>query len=168
MPDPFERTGRAGKWDWDNSQPARSQARAAAAQEHLVPEVNKEGKRPPGKKDPNLCKGQHWKGPHTPGIELQNNGWLAGRKKECGWAVYWRMHERKPYWSCRHVLICSGCGKDFGACLPAQCPLYHPVTSKEQAWIDAEIARREQQEASWVRRRKPIITGPQGYRKKKK
>src|ERR1700677_1673907 len=105
MPDPYERTGRAGKWDWDNSQPARSQARAAAAQEQLLPDIIREGKRPPGKKDPNLCKGQHWKGPHTPEVVVNVNGWHS--KKECGWGVSWIWGNCEPKWYCRHELICS-------------------------------------------------------------
>jgi hypothetical protein len=156
MPDPYDRHSRS-RWEWGNPG-ARSQERAAAAREPSV-------KRPPGKKDPDLCKGRHWRGPHTPEVTLNANGWVASRKKLCGWAVYWRDH--KPYWSCRHVLLCTGCGKDFGSCLPAQCPLWHEITLEEQAFLDAEMIRQDERMAAWGRRRKPVINGKQGYRKKR-
>lgn len=171
MPDPYDRHRRPGKWgDYPSSQPPRSQQVAAAAQEHLIPEIIREGKRPPGKKDPDLCKGRHWKGPHTPEIELQANGWLAGRQKECHWDILGWRSERKPYWACRHVLICSGCGKDFGKCTVSQCPLYHAITKTEQAGLDEQIRLHDEwiagmKPSRW--RRKPVITGPQGYRKKR-
>lgn len=156
MPEPYDRHSRS-RWEWGNPG-ARSQERAAAAQEPSV-------KRPPGKKDPDLCKGQHWKGPHTPEIEVNPSGWPMSRK-ECGWGVSWVWGECKPVWYCRHVLICSGCGKDFGVCPLAQCPLHHEITPEERAFLDEKIRESEERHSAW--RRKPIINGPQGYRKKKK
>jgi hypothetical protein len=165
MPDPYERFGRPGKYDYDDSQPSRSAARDAAAQEHLQPEIIPEGKRPPGKKNPDLCKGQHWKGPHTPEAVVNVNGWHS--KNECGWGVSWIWGNCEPVWYCRHVLICSGCGKDLGKPSVEECPLYHEITPEEQTLLDEKIRESEERHLAWQQRRKPVIQGPQGYRKKR-
>jgi len=156
MPDPYERHGRPGRWDYAESQPARSSARAAAAEEPAV-------KRPPGKKNPDLCKGQHWKGAHTPETELSSTRYIAPNAK-CGWRVDYK---DETYWFCHHVLICSGCGKDFGGVYMKRCPLYHDITPAEQEWISKEIEESRKRRAKWRIHRRPVITGPQGYRKKR-
>jgi hypothetical protein len=161
MPDPYERHSRS-RWEW-GTPGARSQGRAAAAQEQLVPDIIREGKRPPGKKDPNLCKGQHWKGSHTLEPVINVNGWRS--KKECGWGISWVWGDCKPVWYCCHELICSGCGKNPGK--SPECPLYHEITTAEQAFLDEEIRKSQERHAAWRLRRKPVINGPQGYRKKR-
>jgi hypothetical protein len=154
MPDPYDRHARPGKWwGYYGGQPARTQTRARAAKEP-------DGKRPPGKKDPDLCKGQHWKSTHTPEIGLGKTRY----KTVCGWRVDYK---DETYWFCLHVLTCSGCGKDFGGVFMKQCPLYHDVTPAEQAWIGKEIEERKERRARWKIHHRPVITGPQGYRKKR-
>jgi hypothetical protein len=168
MPDPFERHSRPGYWDYWGPVPSRSQQRAAAAAEQLHPEVVPQGKRPPGRKDPDLCKGAHWKGPHRPGIRLRANGWLGGRQ-ECGWGTSWRGGEEHHAFFCRHEEVCTACGKTLrGSNIPAsECPLFHAITPEEHARIEAEIKRREELGTKRRARRKPPITGPQGYRRRK-
>jgi len=158
MPDPYDRHGRSRDMDWGSQLP-RSQQRAAAAQEPA--------KRPPGKKDPDLCKGKHWKGPHVTEVQSGKHAWFGGKYRECHWDThYWR--NREPYWSCIHVLICSGCGKDFGYAGRGLCPDFHEITPEEQAVLDKQLQEYDERVASrkWLRNKKPI-TGPQGYRKKK-
>src|ERR1700733_12244637 len=111
MPDPYERHARPNGYGDDFAgRMSRRQARDAAAQEQLHPEVVPQGKRPPGRKDPDLCKAAHWKGPHRPEIRVRANGWLGGRR-ECGWGVSWRAGEMHHAWFCRHEEVCAGCGK---------------------------------------------------------
>lgn len=155
MPDPYERHGRPGQWDYADSQPSRSQARKAAAEEP-------QGKRPPAKKNPDLCKARHWQ-PHVTELRTENYGWR--RYQECGWSVSYTGKEH--WWSCRHHEACASCGKDFGKIPLRRCPLYHDITPEEQQRLDAELAVHEERRAKWKPRLKPVITGPQGYRKKR-
>lgn len=156
MPDPYERHSRS-RWEW-GTPGSRSQERAKATRDDPA------RSRIPGRKNPDLCKGTHWKGPHDPRIEVNTSGWTGGRE-ECGWSV-WSWRSSEPYWWCRHVLICAGCGKNFGGVPMSQCPLYHAVTPAEQAALDAEVTRQDEHRAAW-RIRKPVITGPQRYRRKR-
>jgi hypothetical protein len=169
MPDPFERHARPNGYgdDW-GPRPPRSQQRTAAATEQLHPEIIPEGKRPPGKKDPDLCKAAHWKGPHRPEIRVRAGGWLGGRQ-ECGWGVSWRGGETRHAYFCRHEEVCGGCQKTLrGGRIPAsECPLFHAITTEEHAQVEAEIERREARGARRAIRRKPPVTGPQGYRRPK-
>lgn len=159
MPDPHERHGRPGRYDYADSQPSRSQQKAVAAQEPA-------GKRPPGKKDRDLCKGRHWKGPHVPEVRLEYNR-VTGQPGKCGWRGRW-WSSSKPYnWTCSHVLKCSGCEKDFGGASRGQCPYFHEITDEERQSVDAKNAAMEKRQARWKTRTRRIITGPQGYRKKK-
>lgn len=162
MPDPHDRHARS-KWEW-GSPGQRSQERAAAAQDD--PTRNK----PPAKKDPDLCKGQHWKGPHTPEIEENPKAWLGGKRRVCNWGLRsWVREDEDPFgWFCQHVLICSGCGKDFGGVYFRRCPLYHDITRAEQEYLDGELAAYRKRRASWKTRTRRVIDGPTGYRKKRK
>jgi hypothetical protein len=154
MPDPYERHSRPGRSDYADSQPSRSSAKAAAAQEP-------QGKRPPGKKNPDLCKAQHWKSGHTGELREVRQY----RKKTPG--CYWIPSHTgmKPWWHCCHEKICSGCGKilQYGIS-PRECPFYHELTASELAAIEAETDRIRNLRKGIMR---PRITGPQGYRKKK-
>lgn len=155
MPDPYERHSRS-RWEW-GSPGARSQERAAAA--HDDPTRN----RTPGKKDPGLCKGEHWKGPHKTEVRTRHGGWSGART--CRWRPSYDGSD--PWWTCCHHEICVGCGKDFGKVSPRQCPLFHEVTPAEQRFLDAELVTWRKRRASQRIYRKPAITGPQGYRKKR-
>lgn len=153
MPDPYERHSRS-RWEW-GSPGARSQERAAATQDD--PTRN----RIPGKKNPGLCKGEHWKGPHRTVLEPRYWTWHKG---SCGWRPSY--NGDAPWWNCYHHEICEGCGKDFGKVTPARCPGYHEITQAEQRAIDVEVAAHKQRVAARAVRKR-VITGPQGYRKKK-
>jgi hypothetical protein len=160
VPDPYERHGRGDGRDAWGPVPSRSQARAAAAAEQVIPEVVPEGKRPPGKKDPDLCKAAHWKGPHQPKLYIRDSGW---RKRRCYWGNAWGRDV--PVWFCAHEEVCIGCGKVLHISIPAeQCPDYHAITEAEQAVLDEEVERWRQRRLA---RRQPVIDGPQGYRKRK-
>lgn len=160
MPDPFERHGRKRN-EWD-SRPSRSAARTAAA---TVPE-REPAKKAPGKKDPDLCKATHWKRPHQPGLRLRSDG----QGRQCGWDIHW--WKEKATWVCYHEEACSGCGKILRSRLPdEECPQFCPLTAGQQASIDSRIAARKEEAAQWLARRrrqpKPVISGPQGYRRKR-
>jgi hypothetical protein len=163
MPDPYERHSRPnGCCESWYGQPSRSQLRAAVVAEQVHPEVIPQGKRPPGRKDRNLCKAAHWKGPHQPEFTITQGGWSRG---ECRWGISWTDPDQ-PSWICRHEERCAGCGRVLRTSVSsAECPDFRPVTEQEQAAIEAEIVRREQV-VPW-RRQRPVITGPQGYRKKR-
>lgn len=152
MPDPYERHGR-NSWEWGTS-PPRGQSRAAAADQGLG-----SAKRPPAKKDPSLCKAQHWKGPHTPVFRIRQYG---RQKTVCKWGANWGKPE--PRWHCAHEEVCSECGKVLSAFVESRCPDFRPITEAEQEALDREIAR-------WAERRsvrhRPVIDGPQGYRKRR-
>jgi hypothetical protein len=155
MPDPYERHGRATGGDVWGPNPSRRQTRAAAAAEP-------EGKRPPGKKDPNLCKAAHWKGLHQPRLRIRQYG---RQRLQCRWGTSWASD--KPTWHCVHEEFCTGCGKILRAGIPAgECPDFRPITKAEQDAIDLEIERYTAVRVSRARRR-AVINGPQGYRKRK-
>jgi hypothetical protein len=147
-------TSKDSAWAW-GSFPSRSQERAQAGAE---PERNA-----PGKKDrQGHCKPLN--GPHD--WIITNSAWEVRRIKACGWSLYYR--EARIWWQCRHQESCAGCGKIAHRHVePSQCPDYHEITTGEQEALDAQIARREIERASWKRARRPVITGRQGYRKKK-
>jgi hypothetical protein len=156
MPDPYERHGR-NSWEWGPS-PSRGQSRAAAADQELAG-----AKRSPAKKDPDLCKAAHWKGLHRPKLHVREYGWR--KKAQCKWTVRWGRDV--PVWHCVHEEVCTGCGKILRIGIPAEeCPDFHPVTEAEQDALEAEIERWRERRAA-RRLQRPVIDGPQGYRKKK-
>jgi hypothetical protein len=164
MPDPFDRHSRAGRRDCAESQPSRSRQRTGAAAEHLHPEIVPQGKRPPAKKDPDLCKAAHWKGPHKPG-PLQKRQPFWRRDTPCRWGTSWSGEE--PRWECWHEETCSGCGKVLRTGISGrECPEWHPMTDAERAAVDAKIERHREFLAGRAGHR-PVITGPQGYRRPK-
>jgi len=164
MPDPYERHGRAGAWDWDANQLSRSQARQAAAEHDQGEPV----KRPPAKKDKDLCKALHWQ-PHKP--VLVADKWTSRWKAGCGWGIpYWsRDMDYTPQWQCRHREVCAGCGKRIADWItPRRCPSYHEITKAEKIILDAQQEQAVARRARWRRATRPVIKGKQGYRKPKK
>lgn len=160
MPDPYERHARGGEYYDDQS--SRSEQRRRAAAEALA-------KRPPGKKDPALCKAAHWKGPHKPEFRIRESGWR--RSTGCGWGPSWR-DPGKVTWHCKHDELCSGCGKVLRTRIPdEECPDYHPLTLAELDAIEAKLAEeRKRISAARIRSQwqpKPPVTGPQGYRRRR-
>lgn len=160
MPDPYERHARPGKHAHFGEEPkgTHSQARAAASGESA--------KRPPGKKDPDLCKTQHWKSGHTPALRVRIP-YFRKSKIYCYWGLpYW--DSDGVTWYCSHEEYCSGCGKILLTRISGtRCPDYHDITRTEQACIEKERKEREIRRSSWKMRPRKIITGPQGYRKKR-
>jgi hypothetical protein len=47
-----------------------------------------------------------------------------------------------------------------------ECPEWHPITDAERSRVEAEIERRREHRSARAER-KPVITGPQGYRRPK-
>jgi hypothetical protein len=119
-------------------------------------------KRPSSRKNPELCKGLHWQ-PHVPVITLR----MLRVKKGCGWSILPWNFAPDPYWSCWHVLICEGCGKNFGRIPVAQCPSYHAITPGERELLDTIVSDYQTWASRGKRKIRGIITGPQGYRKKR-
>jgi hypothetical protein len=151
VPDPYERHARTKDLSGWESQNPRSARRVAATE----PEV----KRPPAKKDPSLCKAQHWKGPHTPVFRIRQYG---RQKSTCKWGPNWGKPE--PRWHCAHEEVCSGCGKVLSVFVENRCPDFHEITEGEQKQITEKI---EQWALRRLARPRPVIDGPQGYRKRK-
>lgn len=89
----------------------------------------------------------------------------------CGWAPkeIWRSAE--VTWKCRHREECAICGKvlrETRELRREECPQW-PGTPQQRAGaeIQAEKQRGEFQVRSRRFRRKPTITGPQGFRRKR-
>jgi hypothetical protein len=160
MPDPYERHSR-NSWEW-GPVPARGQSRAAAADQDLG-----SVKRLPAKKDPSRCKAAHWKGPHQRELRVKEyGGWQ--RKGRCAWVISWTDPD-KLTWNCLHEAFCPGCGKVLATVIGfSDCPDAHPVTGDDRAWFEKEHARRDALTARRKLRGRPVISGPQGYRKRKK
>lgn len=162
MPGKLERHARS-KWEWGLPGSRSAEVRTAAADD---PEP---AKRPPGRKDTRAwCRGK-------PGVEhvrrlvLHPSPFKRG-KLDCGWAPSWRTPDGEygACWSCDHREECARCGKILrDGILRSECPAY-PGTPGQRAAAEekaAEIRERIAQRRPW--RRKPVITGPQGYRRKR-
>lgn len=173
MPSPFERHSRPDEW---SGQPSRSQLRRAAAEDDAgtngsIDSTGVVGKRAPGKKDKSLCKAAHWKGPHQPEIVLANETWEDQFRSCCRWGPIWsgEDHAAVVRWRCAHEVHCAGCGRIMEYRIPKEkCPTY-PGTEEQRAVAQQQAFEwnEERRSSKWRPRRKPIITGPQGYRKKK-
>lgn len=146
MPDPLERHGKGDGWD---PLPSRSRLRRMA--------VTDEAKRSPGRKNRDLCKAAHWKGPHKPDLRK-----MAHRDWPCRWGLDWAGDE--PRWSCFHEEYCLGCGKVLRIQIGGEeCPEWHPVTVEDQVRIDASRQRQETIRADLAARKAARISV--GYRK---
>lgn len=173
MPSPFERHSRPDEW---SGQPSRSQLRRAAAEEdggtdRSVNSSGVVGRRVPGKKDKSLCKAAHWKGPHQPEIVLANETWEDQFRSRCRWEPRWGREDdgHAVRWHCEHKIHCAGCGRIIEYRIPKEtCPAYPGTEEQRSVAQQRAFERNEERRTSkppW--RRKPPITGPQGYRKKK-
>jgi hypothetical protein len=161
MPKRFERHAR-GNFDW-GTPGSRHDELARAVSDHPAGKA-------PGKKDPSLCKAAHWKGPHQPELRMQVYSWR--RTVGCGWALSWRRKGDELSWHCAHEEVCTGCGKVLRIGISGQeCPDFHPITDGERTAIEAKRAEDEARIAAaraqsrW--QPKPVVTGRQGYRKKR-
>jgi hypothetical protein len=134
--------------------------------------------REPAKKAPARKNTRSWcKGKvgveHIPVLVLDHTDPQFGKAPPCRWAVGWSSTARKDvvYWRCPHHEVCGRCGKvlrDRWSVSITECPDY-PGDPQQHAAADADLAECEKRRATWEqhRRRKPDITGPQGYRRKR-
>lgn len=158
MPDQFERHAKT-KWEWGTRGARKQQRQAAADDDPLKDKV-------PGKKDPSRCKANNG-APHVVTLvrDTRYRHPQSGDKK-CGWDVIWNNHRKdyEPGWFCSHEERCRCCGKRFRWSIPAEeCPDYTPVVPPA---VYVEVAVYKNRRARW-RPRKPVPTGPQGYRRKR-
>ncbi len=127
-------------------------------------------KRPPGRKDTReWCRGKVGV-PHQPAI-VKGNG-----KLPCRWAGRYdyklirRQDAWSVGWSCWHHEECSACGKILRATRhlnASECPAY-PGRPEQRAQAEREAAAYPAQwRAAAAKHRKPPVTGPQGYRRKR-
>lgn len=159
MPDPAERHSKHSEDGW-GSQPSRSQQRRAAAVEDDRPS--------PGRKNKAVCKAAHWKGPHQPVLRMRS---FARLRLTCRWGHRWN-RENPITWNCHHQEYCAGCGKILRDVIPAgECPDKVALTQDIIEGIRRKDREAEERLARWRELRRPVIapviTGPQGYRKKK-
>lgn len=144
------------------AQPSRSAELAGAVEA----ETADPSRRAPGRKDRSRCK-KSAGGPHVPVIVRDRYG-VHGR--ECRWEPEWgRGLDGGPLWLCLHHEECSNCGKVLRLRLGvAECPDWHEITGAERAQVEAAIAAAAERRAKWARRTgKPVIAGPQGYRRRR-
>lgn len=126
--------------------------------------VEEQAKRAPGRKDrKRYCKPN--RGAHTP--VMVKPSMFAG--KQCGWRPDFqpRTGEWVPDWLCIHQEECSGCGRFFCFVRGEDCPDFRPATPGERQELDAEIERRAQVRREYEAR-KPVVTGPQSYRRSRR
>ena len=125
-------------------------------------------KRPPGRKNTrDWCKGKVGR-EHVPALELEPpalTNWI------CQWRSDWRVRLQGHAigWHCCHREICQQCRKvlrepwEIGR---TGCPLY-PGDPEQKAAAEAEAVEAEGRYREWAQRRRPVTTGPQGYRRKR-
>lgn len=144
--------------DWD-TEPSRSAERATA----IADEERDPSKRSPGRKDKDYCKPA--RGPHTPVLVVRQYG---GKTPTCEWRASWsvRFQGWEPGWTCFHEEECADCGKWFRHLNGTDCPDWRPITPQEESAISAQAAEMTARREAWARR-KPVVTGPQGYRRAK-
>lgn len=155
MPRRFERHKRTSEW---YAAPSRStEVRQATGAD---PEP---ARKAPGRKDTRRwCRGKPGVG-HAPVLVFRPV--LA--RLACAWRPDW------PYehacWECYHQEECGRCGKVLRTSwqlAAGECPAY-PGDPAQRAAAEAECAEiRERVEASRQARR-PVVTGPQGYRRRR-
>jgi hypothetical protein len=148
--------------DWGGP-PSRSTELAAAVTTDTADPAPAKG--PPGRKDTrSWCKGK-------PGREhkLAIDGEALGTPiLTCKWVIRWD-RDRDGYaagWNCLHRERCTECRKvtrEGWQLTRAECPLYpgDPAQQQETEQRAAQLGTRR-----W-RRRRPVIDGPQGYRRPK-
>lgn len=150
MPQQFERHSRS-RWEWGKP-PGRADEVRLAASDDPDP-----AKRPPGRKDTRTwCKGKQGRA-HTPALIPDPWPWRHG----CAWYPSWTV-AGTANWSCQHREVCTACGKVLRHRISdSECPAYPGDPAQK-----AEAVRKSSAPRFSYRRRR-VITGPQGYRKKK-
>lgn len=161
MPRRFERHARSA-WEWGTPGSRSSELARAVSDDPAA--------KAPGKKDRDLCKAAHWRGPHQPGLRMREYSWR--RPAACLWAVSWRSKDGEPSWHCGHEEVCTGCGKILRLSVgDRDCPDYHAITAGEREAIEAERAEDEARVAAARARNRrqprPPVTGKRGFRRKR-
>ena len=161
MPRRFERHKRT-KWEW--GLPARSAEVQEAARADPDP-----AKRAPARKDTrSWCKGKVGVG-HAPELVLSPP---VLTRWACEWSPGLWSSEDGSFpvkWRCCHREICQRCSKvlrEPWELKRAECPAY-PGSGEQHAAAEAEAEKMSERHRAWWGRRRPAITGPQGYRRRR-
>ena len=164
MPRRFERHKRT-KWEWGLPGARSGEVREAARAD---PEP---AKRAPARKDTkHWCHGKEG-AEHVPHLVLAEDTPQA-REHACRWTVRWDWqvtHAWAVGWKCGHREACAGCGRvlrELGDLKARECPVY-PGSETQHAEAEAELVEMQQMKPRVRWRRKPVITGKQGYRRRR-
>jgi hypothetical protein len=151
------------KWEWGSPS-----SRSAELTEVVTDQVADFDKTPqaPGRKDRRArCKAAHG-GPHALAVIYVAAHHFG--QDGCRWGPGWNRRTRAwdgSSWRCGHEEHCSACGKVFRTSVDLEeCPDY-PGDPAQRADAEAEAVRVQERQAPWRWRRKPPVTGPQGYRR---
>lgn len=161
MPGQFERHARS-KWEWGMPGPRSQEVQAAAADDPEPP------KRAPARKDTrHYCKGKPGV-EHVPHLVRHPLFWRRD-DPGCRWQASWTTRDGgyAACWACDHREECERCGKVLRDHIPAaECPAY-PGIPEDRAAAEEEALRIRERVAGRQSRWKPVITGPQGYRRRR-
>jgi hypothetical protein len=157
------------KWEWDTP-PSRSAERSQAAAE----DVREPAKKAPGRKDTRAwCRGKVGV-EHVPVIAVDHTIPALKGGPRCEWKASWdwKAQAYATWWYCPHHEVCGKCGKvlrERRDILSRECPDY-PGDPDQRAAVEASIPelekRRRERGVRWPYR-KPVITGPQGFRRRR-
>jgi hypothetical protein len=162
LPGHFERHSRS-RWEWGAPGSRSAELRRAVDDDPA-------GK-PPGKKDPARCKGNRG-GPHVPEIALHHETPEDEFRSRCRWGAMWDRETREQVigWHCEHEERCAKCGLIFERRIADErCPAY-PGAPAQRAVAEQRLfewIERRRTSPAWARGRKPVISGPQGYRRRR-
>lgn len=165
MPQPHTRHARPSGWDSYESQPSRSsEVRAAIAEDDPEPVRGKAIPWPSGK-----CK-RNGGGAHSAVVQVRNDYFTARNGANCGWRLGWTYNRetglRNIYYACWHETVCQLCGKILVHSMDkGSCPLAAEREDERERVAAEAAANRPPSRNNW--RRRPVITGPQGYRRKR-
>lgn len=141
---------------------ARGAETAAAAASDPEPP-----KRPPGRKNTrDWCRGKEGV-PHQPVIVFAPPVFRRPVTITCEWASRWS--GEAVIWDCHHEEHCASCGRILrtqARLAGSECPGY-PGSETQKAAAVAEAAEAEERWQAGRARRRPVITGPQSYRRKR-
>lgn len=144
----------------DAWRPVRGRAAVKAAA------IAEPARKPPARKDTrSWCRGKEGR-EHVPVLAFAPPPW-HDRPSACRWRQ--RMAGPGIAWECFHRQECANCGKVLAASwqLPRdECPSY-PGFPAQRAAAGAEAAEAARRRAEWQARRRPVITGPQSYRRRR-
>ena len=122
-------------------------------------------KRPPGRKNTrDWCRGKESRA-HVPVIVFRPPVFRRHPPRTCEWGH--GLIREEIGWQCHHEEHCRSCGKILRSRLAVdECPGY-PGSAEQKAAAQAQLEAVLAGVAAWRARRRPVITGPQGYRRKR-